>query len=57
MKYKFNTKLTVYGYIEAEIGDRDPEEYAQELEEMGVTTKDLTFISNDEVEINDWDKS
>lgn len=54
-KYRFNTKLTIYGYIEAETDD--PEAYAQELEEMGVTSRDLTFIRDDEVEIDDWDKT
>ncbi|PPH83898.1 hypothetical protein [Rathayibacter sp. AY1D9] len=52
--YAFQVKMTIYGEIEREIGDDDPETYAAELEDEMPSTNDLTFIRNDEIEIDDW---
>ena len=51
-KYRFSVQLTVYGEIEAEA--ENPGDYAAMLEETGLSTTDLNFISHDEIEVNDW---
>lgn len=54
--YRFRTTITVFGHIDREIGDQDPEEAADEILEEMPSTNDLTFIGDHETEITDWDK-
>lgn len=50
-KYQFYVEIKVRGYIEVETDN--PEEYARELEDMGIAADDLT-CQDDEFEIIDW---
>ena len=54
--YRFNITQTIYGYIDAEIGDVDPEQYAEEMLDKGLGVNDFTYIRDAEAEVDDWDK-
>ena len=54
-EYRFRITQTLFGYVDREIGDQDPDEYADELIEEGLTSRDFN-VMGDETEVDSWDK-
>jgi len=52
---RFRITQTLFGYVDREIGDQDPEEYADELIEEGLTSRDFN-VMGDDTEVDSWDK-
>lgn len=53
VKYRFDVRQELRGYIEREIGNEMPEVYAQQLEDEGLSTRDYN-VMNAETEVDDW---
>jgi len=52
---RFRITQTLFGYVDREIGDQDPDEYADELIEEGLTSRDFN-VMGDDTEVDSWDK-